>query len=140
MQGRIIQNYIISLDTNGVDDETEVKNHNNHIYFYSVVNNKSAQQLNIKLKEIEEELLNKYKQYEHHKEYIYLHINSYGDCYDKNNVFNEGDHICVSENFDKVIYNNSGTGTESGLCKKKTWANKCKVTWDGITNNSQLCI
>ena len=34
--------------------------------------------MNIKLKEIEEELLNKYKQYEHHKEYIYLHINSYG--------------------------------------------------------------
>lgn len=65
-------------DTNGSDDETEVKNHNNHIYFYSAVNNKSAQQLNIKLKEIEEELLNKYREYEHHKEYIYLHINSYG--------------------------------------------------------------
>jgi len=70
----------------------------------------------------------------------YFHINSYGDCYDKNKVFNEDDNICFSENFNKVIYNNSGTGTESGLCKKKTWANKCKVTWDGITNNSQLCI
>ena len=67
-------------NTNGDGDMggNEVKNHNNHIYFYSEVNNKSAQQLNIKLKEIEEKLMNKYKQYEHHKEYIYLHINSYG--------------------------------------------------------------
>lgn len=25
------------------------------------------------------------------------------------------------------------TGSDS-LCKKQTWANNCKVTWDGITN------
>jgi len=60
------------------DNELEVKNHNNHIYFYSDVNNKSAQQLNIKLKELEEEIIEKFKQSDRHKEYIYLHINSYG--------------------------------------------------------------
>lgn len=26
-----------------------------------------------------------------------------------------------------------------GLCEKKTWGNNCKLTWDGITNNSKVC-
>tara|TARA_Y100001970_G_C14256189_1_gene875573 strand:- start:9040 stop:9402 length:363 start_codon:yes stop_codon:yes gene_type:complete len=26
-----------------------------------------------------------------------------------------------------------------GLCEKKTWANNCNLTWDGITNNSKVC-
>lgn len=26
-----------------------------------------------------------------------------------------------------------------GLCAKKTWANNCQLTWDGITNNSEIC-
>ena len=68
----------LDKDSDSDDNEIEVKSHSNHIYFYSAVTNKSAQQLNIILKEIEEELLNKYKQCEHHREYIYLHINSYG--------------------------------------------------------------
>ena len=70
----------------------------------------------------------------------YYQKNSFGDCYDKNNVFHDLDNVCFSENFNKAIYNNSGTGLESGLCKKKQWANNCKVSWDGITNNSELCI
>ena len=68
----------------------------------------------------------------------YYQKNSFGDCYDKNNVFHDLDNVCFRENFNK--YNNSGTGLESGLCKKKQWANNCKVSWDGITNNSELCI
>ena len=75
-------NYILKKEINEDKDddsdntELEVKNHNNHIYFYSDVNNKSAQQLNIKLKELEEEIIDKFKQSNHHKQYIYLHINS----------------------------------------------------------------
>lgn len=30
------------------------------------------------------------------------------------------------------------TGPE-GLCRKQQWAKKCDLTWDGITNNSELC-
>ena len=26
-----------------------------------------------------------------------------------------------------------------GLCRKQQWAKKCDLTWDGITNNSELC-
>ena len=35
------------------------------------------------------------------------------------------------------------TGSEwqgsSGLCKKKTWAENCDLTWDGVTNNNNAC-
>ena len=63
---------------NGDSKELETKSFNNHIYFYSSVNKKSAQELNIKLREVEEELLDKYKAHQSHQEYIYLHINSFG--------------------------------------------------------------
>ena len=66
----------------------------------------------------------------------YYEKNSYGHCYDKNNIFYESSHQCNNENFNKLIYNN----VNDGLCKKKEWAVNCKVTWDGITNNSELCI
>jgi hypothetical protein len=26
-----------------------------------------------------------------------------------------------------------------GLCKKKQWAKKCNLTWDGVTNNANAC-
>ena len=26
-----------------------------------------------------------------------------------------------------------------GLCRKKQWAQKCNLTWDGVTNNNQAC-
>lgn len=70
----------------------------------------------------------------------YYQLNSFGDCYDKNNIFNKNDNKCYIENFNKALYQNSGTGAESGLCKKKRWATNCNVSWDGITNNSELCI
>lgn len=70
----------------------------------------------------------------------YYQLNSFGDCYDKHEVFNDEDHNCYMENFKKALYQNSGTGTESGSCKKKKWAMNCNVSWDGITNNPELCI
>ncbi|MBI96921.1 hypothetical protein CL656_07245 [bacterium] len=42
--------------------------------------------------------------------------------------------------FDKVPFNNSGDkGPDSGMCAKYKWAKQCKVTWDGITNNDDIC-
>jgi len=44
---------------------------------------------------------------------------------------------CTNANFSDL--KNPGIGPTSGLCKKKTWAQDCQVTWDGITNNSAIC-
>jgi hypothetical protein len=33
----------------------------------------------------------------------------------------------------------SGTDSTSGLCQKKRWATDCEISWDGITNNSDIC-
>ena len=27
----------------------------------------------------------------------------------------------------------------NGLCEKSNWANSCNLTWDGITNNPNIC-
>ena len=81
--------YILTQDENKEEDsksttknyltgepkDIELKTVNNHIYFYSGVNKKSVLELNMKLKEIEKEILKKNSEHEHHKEYIYLHIN-----------------------------------------------------------------
>lgn len=56
----------------------EVKEIDNHIYFYSGVNKRSVQELNMKLKEVEKEILEKWRGHSSHQEYIYLHINSFG--------------------------------------------------------------
>lgn len=64
----------------GTDANIDIKVRRNHIYFYSDVNKKSAMDLNIKLKDVEKEILEMYKSHNFHKEYIYLHINSYGGC------------------------------------------------------------
>lgn len=37
---------------------------------------------------------------------------------------------CTSFDSSKSIY--KGTG---GLCAKKQWADRCDITWDGVTNN-----
>jgi len=29
--------------------------------------------------------------------------------------------------------------TTKSKCRKKIWAEKCNISWDGITNNQQLC-
>ena len=63
---------------NGDSKDIEVKEVDNHIYFYSRVCKKSAQELNIKLREVEKKIIAKYKNHSTHQEYIYLHINSFG--------------------------------------------------------------
>ena len=63
---------------NGDNNETETKVIDNHIYYYSSVSKKSALELNMKLREVENKLIKKYNDHNSHQEYIYLHINSFG--------------------------------------------------------------
>lgn len=70
----------------------------------------------------------------------YYYKNSLGECYDKNMIFFNSLDKCYKENFNKNEYNVQGRGSNSGLCKKKQWADKCNILWDGITNNTNLCI
>lgn len=66
-----------------------------------------------------------------------------GLCYDKHNLFHEKkemdptiEYNCYMEDFknDKFFKNNNE------LCEKKKWALYCKVPWNGISNNNELCI
>lgn len=59
---------------------SDTKVENNHIYFYEDVSQKSALNLNIKLKDLEQRLLDKNYKHSLHQEYIYLHICSMGGC------------------------------------------------------------
>ena len=62
-----------------------------------------------------------------------------GDCPDYweaspegcDNIYNLGNDTaaCQGQNFDEL---NTG-------CIKQQWARKCNLTWDGITNNADLC-
>ena len=49
------------------------------------------------------------------------------------------DNSCRTHNFSDAKYKVDGYGFESGLCAKKLWANKCKVPWDGVSNNDLIC-
>ena len=41
---------------------------------------------------------------------------------------------CPNQDFGSPMYKGS-----TGLCEKQKWSKLCKVTWDGITNNNDLC-
>ena len=51
--------------------------------------------------------------------------------------------VCQNQkimNFNEAPFNNSGTsGPTSGACAKANWAKKCRLTGDGISNNSDIC-
>lgn len=59
---------------------TDTKVDNNHIYYYEEVTQKSALNLNSKLRDLEQKLLDKNYKHKFHEEYIYLHICSMGGC------------------------------------------------------------
>jgi hypothetical protein len=46
---------------------------------------------------------------------------------------------CQTFNLSAAKYLPKGTGSASGLCAKKNDATTCNITWDGITNNSNIC-
>jgi hypothetical protein len=68
----------------------------------------------------------------------YYSLNSNGSCKIGANI-KASDIMCNSEDFKQDKYKKEGYDFTSGLCAKKMWANKCEVTWDGITNNDSLC-
>ena len=59
---------------------SDTKVDNNHIYYYEEVTQKSALNLNSKLRDLEQKLLDKNYKHRLHEEYIYLHICSMGGC------------------------------------------------------------
>ncbi len=59
-------------------------------------------------------------------------------CEDEQNISN-GTSNCVAKKFNHQKFKMPGMGPTSGACKKKKWANRCGVDWDGITNNSDVC-
>ena len=62
-------------------------------------------------------------------------------CVIGKNIFasEPSDVSCNIQNFNDVKYKVPGTDFNSGLCAKKLWANKCKVSWDGVSNNDLIC-
>jgi hypothetical protein len=68
----------------------------------------------------------------------YYSLDVSGVCKIGSNIYSN-DISCNSEKFTKDQYKKDGTGPTSGLCAKKLWAIKCGVTWDGVTNNDNLC-
>ena len=37
------------------------------------------------------------------------------------------------------LFNVNGNSKDEILCSKQKWAKDCKINWDGITNNNNLC-
>ena len=63
-----------------------------------------------------------------------------GTCVSNETLYSKSDDSkCGNVDYTTDYYNVSGTGPNSGLCSKKRWANDCGVSWDGITNNSNIC-
>ncbi len=69
----------------------------------------------------------------------YYTIDSSGKCKINSTIYSATNADCANKNFNETRYNTGGTGPLSGLCLKKQWAQGCGVTWDGITNNSEIC-
>ena len=69
----------------------------------------------------------------------YYSLNEQGICLQNEQIFNNSSSVCKTFNPEDLIYKPKGTGSASGLCKKKEWGNKCGVSWDGITNDPTLC-
>jgi len=69
----------------------------------------------------------------------YYTVSASNNCVLNSTIYSTVDPTCSNKNFSENIYNANGTGPLSGLCEKKKWANNCGVTWDGITNNPDIC-
>lgn len=78
----------------------------------------------------------------------YYDLNSSNMCVANTNVWNTTDMVsnCSTINFNSgtrwstgVSYSTPGKGKGSGICAKKQKANSCRISWDGITNNTGIC-
>ena len=70
------------------------------------------------------------------------------DCPDYWLDHSEGDKkLCVNKHEElgnkdcskTMDFSDSVWAGDMGFCKKKQWAKKCNLTWDGITNNDNAC-
>ena len=68
-------------------------------------------------------------------EIVYDDYGEFETC--KNNTMSDTD--CQSKKFADISYSMPGIGPTSAACAKKKWAKKCKVDWDGLTNNIDVC-
>lgn len=60
-------------------------------------------------------------------------------CKVATNIYDMNTTNCQTVDFSASQYKIPGMGPTSGICNKKNWAIGCGVTWDGITNNSNVC-
>ena len=61
-------------------------------------------------------------------------------CVSNDTIYSKSNDInCSNLDYKSDYFNVSGMGPNSGLCSKKKWAIGCGVSWDGITNNSNIC-
>lgn len=72
-------------------------------------------------------------------EIVYDDYGEFDTCKnDYNNTVTDTE--CKDKAFTKnPVFSIPGIGSTSGACKKKKWAKKCRVDWDGLTNNPQIC-
>jgi hypothetical protein len=71
----------------------------------------------------------------------YYSLDVDGVCKIGSNIYSNdiSDVSCNVQDFSKPLYLGKGIGIDSGMCNKKLWANKCGVSWDGITTNDNIC-
>lgn len=63
-----------------------------------------------------------------------------GECMDQKNIIPS--HLkgeCDNKQWVAPAEGWPGSGPFSEKCIKQKWANKCRVNWDGITNNPDAC-
>ena len=62
-----------------------------------------------------------------------------GKCEALKDVYDTSKTNCNIIDFTADDYSNPGIGPDSGACAKKNEATRCGITWDGITNNPDIC-
>ena len=62
-------------------------------------------------------------------------IDSSGNGSKCQNVQNLGNAICSTT----MDFSSAQWSGQSGQCNKYTWAKSCNLTWDGISDNADLC-
>ena len=62
-----------------------------------------------------------------------------GECQAMKPMYDPNVADCETIDFTTDEYLVQGSGPNSGACAKKEKANECQITWDGITNNSDIC-
>jgi len=69
----------------------------------------------------------------------YYSLNMNGICVQNDSIFNNSASTCKIFRPEDQSYKVKGSGPQSGMCKKKEWGNRCGVSWDGITNDANIC-